>query len=118
MYKLKSFIITALLTTPVVGLAQQGGSGVTDVQPLPEPPFRDFGGFIGILNTVLDWMFTVILILSMIYILIAAYKYLTAAGDEEQVKSAHKTVVYAAIGIAVALMTQAVRFVIENLVRS
>jgi hypothetical protein len=116
MYKLKSFIITALLTTPVVGLAQQGGSGISTVQPLPDPACRDFGCLIGILNTILDWMFTVILILSMIYILIAAYKYLTAAGDEEQVKSAHKTVVYAAIGIAVALLTSAVRFIIGNLV--
>ncbi len=36
--------------------------------------------------------------------LFGAYKYLTSSGDEQKVSSAHKTLTYAAVGIAVAIL--------------
>ncbi len=55
---------------------------------------------------VFDWMFWVLISVSMIMILWAAYMYATAAGDEEQASQAKRAIFYAAIGVAVALLAR------------
>lgn len=116
MKKITSFIATAgLQLLPILTLAQ-GGSGIT--QPVPLPNTQGFGvqGFIGVFNTFINWLFTLLLILAVIFILVAAFLYITGAASEDKIKTAHKYLKYAAIGIAVALLAQGVRFIIGQLV--
>ncbi len=116
MKKFTSSLALALVTAamPLISFAQ-GGSGITGVQNLPEG-VKDFGGFIKIFNTLINWIFTILLILAVFFILFAAFKYLTAGGDNEKIGSAHKILVYAVVAIAVALLAQGVRFVVAQLV--
>jgi fumarate reductase subunit D len=116
MKKFTSSLALALVTAvmPLISFAQ-GGSGITGVQNLPEG-VKDFGGFIKIFNTLINWIFTILLILAVFFILWAAFKYLTAGGDNEKIGSAHKILVYAVVAIAVALLAQGVRFVVAQLV--
>jgi fumarate reductase subunit D len=116
MKKFTSSLTLALVTAvmPLISFAQ-GGSGITGVQNLPEG-VKDFGGFIKIFNTLINWIFTILLILAVFFILWAAFKYLTAGGDNEKIGSAHKILVYAVVAIAVALLAQGVRFVVAQLV--
>ena len=112
MNKLKTaFAIGMLNALPILSLAQ-----VTGIQPAPTP-VRDIQGIIRILNTIINYFFTFLLIMATIFVFVAAYKYLTAAGNEEQVKSAHNTLIYAAVAIAVAFLAQGVRFIVEQLIR-
>ncbi len=106
-----AFVAAAM---PLLSFAQ-GGSGISSVQNLPEG-VKDFGGFIKIFNTLINWIFTILLILAVFFILFAAFKYLTAGGDNEKIGSAHKILVYAVVAIAVALLAQGVRFVVAQLV--
>ncbi len=71
-----------------------------------------------ICTTVIGWMFTFLIILAIVFILIAAYKYLTAAGDPEKVKSASHTLIYAAIAVAVALLARGIPLIIGTLLNS
>ncbi len=115
MKKITSFIATAgLQLLPILTLAQ--GSGIT--QPVPLPNTQGFGvqGFIGVFNTLINWLFTLLLILAVVFILIAAFLYITGGGNEEKIKKAHNYLKFAAIGIAVALLAQGVRFLISQLV--
>lgn len=114
---LTSIFFTGLSAAPFLALAQ-GGSGIVTEVPLPSNAPRTFEGFIGIFNTLINWFFTILLIVAIIYILLAAYNYLTAAGDDDKVKKAHKMLIYAVVGIAVALLAQGVRFVVAQLVRT
>ncbi len=116
MKKFTSSLTLALVTAvmPLISFAQ-GGSGINGVQNLPEG-VKDFGGFIKIFNTLINWIFTILLILAVFFILFAAFKYLTAGGDNEKIGSAHKILVYAVVAIAVALLAQGVRFVVAQLV--
>ena len=43
---------------------------------------------------------------------------LTAGGDDEKIKSAHKMIIYAVVALVVAFLAQGIRFVIEELVRA
>ncbi|OGY63006.1 MAG: hypothetical protein A2745_03035 [Candidatus Harrisonbacteria bacterium RIFCSPHIGHO2_01_FULL_44_13] len=100
--------VAALL--PLLGLAQ-----VTGVVTPPSPPVTSAQDIINVLNTLINWVFTLLLILATFFIFYAAYLYLTAAGDAEKVKTASNQIIYAAVAIAVALVAQGVRFVVEQL---
>jgi len=59
---------------------------------------------IKVLCPILNYLFTIALIVGILMALVAAYKYLTSSGDATKVSEAHKTLTYAAIGIAVAIL--------------
>ena len=57
--------------------------------------------------TVINWIFYVVIVVAVIMVLVAAFKYLTAAGDPDKVKSASHTLLYAAVAILVAILAKA-----------
>lgn len=79
---------------------------------------RSFQGFLDVFNTLITWIFTLLLVLAVIFIIFAAFKYLTAGGEDEKIKSAHKMIVYAVVAIAVAFLAQGVSFVVAQLLNS
>lgn len=109
--QIKKTIIVALATTfPFLSSAQISG-----IQEAPETPLT-IQRIIRILATLINWIFTILLILATFFIFYAAYLYLTAAGDPEKVKKASNQLIYAAVSIAVAFVAQGVRFLVEQLV--
>jgi len=67
---------------------------------------------INLVNTAATWFGIVVFIVGMVAVLYAAFLYMTAAGNEESIKKAHTVLIYALIGIAVALLaTSAAEFV-------
>src|SRR3989344_2800480 len=86
-------------------------------QEFTAPPApTSVGEFEEVINTVLVWMFSFLVFLAIVFVLIAAYKYLPAAGDPEKVKSASNTLIYAAVAIAVALLARGLPFLIGGLI--
>jgi hypothetical protein len=64
--------------------------------------------------TILNYVFTGLIILAILFVLIAAFRYLTAGGDPEKVKSASKTLIYAAVAVAVGILAQAIPIIVGN----
>ncbi len=58
------------------------------------------------------WFFVFLIALAVIFVVVAAFKYLTAGGDPEKVKGAGSTLLYAAIAVGVALLARAIPLVI------
>jgi ascorbate-specific PTS system EIIC-type component UlaA len=90
---LLSPIIISLLTFPLLVLAQD---------PAEIPRFSGLG-FYSRLEVLRDWIFTIFLITAVIFLVIAAFTFVTASGDPEKVIKARKFVLYALIGVAVAV---------------
>ena len=67
---------------------------------------RSVGDVINILNAVVGWFETIVFAIAIIMILVAAFQFLTAAGNEEKVATARKSLVWGLIGIAVALFAR------------
>ncbi len=91
--------------------------GQEQPQILPPGP----GGFTmtdvyTILNTIVNWFFAILIILAVFFIFVAAFYYLTAAGDAEKVKTAHATLIYALVAIAVALLAKGLVYLVGNIV--
>lgn len=61
------------------------------------------------------WMFWLLIPLAVIFVMVAAYRYLTSAGDPEKVKDATKTLTFAAAAIVVALLARAFPLIIFSI---
>lgn len=61
-----------------------------------------------------DWLFTFLIVLSIVLALVAAYRYALSAGDPEKVKSAKNTIVYAAVAVALGVVAKGMPSVIAS----
>lgn len=100
--------ITALLTAAfALGVyVQQVVAQGPLALPGPVTSLSTSGGVIGQFCTVLSWVFTAAILASILFVLLAAFKYLTSSGDPEKLKTAQRMIIFAAIGVAVAILAR------------
>jgi len=72
--------------------------GVTPVGP------TTVGGLVDVIRGVVRWVYIIFFIIAVLFILFAAFTYLTAGGEAEKVNKAKTQLIYAAVAIAVALL--------------
>ena len=90
---LLSLLAIGLLAVPMIGLAQ---TSVT-------------APVLGVMNTlekIINWLFTILLVGAVIFIIIAAFMFVTAQGDAAKVETARNYIMYALIGVAVAFLAR------------
>lgn len=104
--------VISVLSIPALSMAQ--------MQAAPEPiqDFQTVGGVLNVFNRVINWIFTFLMIAAVVFILVAAFKYLTAGGDATKVQTANKMLLYAAIAIAVAVLSRSIPVLVQSFVRS
>ena len=69
-----------------------------------------------ILNRLINWMFTLLLVLAILFIIAAAYNYLMAGGDPDKASKGKTLIVYAMIGIVIALLSRIIPAIIRFMV--
>ena len=82
--------------------------------PLGEGP-QGIGEILQIITTIGNWIFGIFMAISVIFILWGAFEFVTGGGDPEKVSSAKKRLLYAAIGIALALLANGVDDILRNI---
>lgn len=103
----KFLIISALMLLPLLVIAQA---------PPPTPTvITSYGDVIRVINIIGNWMFGLLLALAAIFIIYAAFLYLTAAGDEDKIKQAKNIIIYAIIAIAVSILARGIVVVVQSL---
>jgi hypothetical protein len=117
MKKVISLALIALVLLPVgFAFAQVGNGTVGLPSPTETNIGTDTGGIIRFVCTVFNYVFFALLLAAVGFVLLAAYRYLTAAGDPEAVSKANKTLIFAAVAVAVALLARAVPVIVGNFV--
>jgi hypothetical protein len=66
--------------------------------------------------TVTDWIFIFLMALSALMIIIGAFNYVTSAGNPEKTKTGRDFIMYAAIGIAIALFAKAIPAIVKMMI--
>lgn len=103
------------LVLPALTFAQTLPQPVAPTQSnVPQGNITSIQAVLQLLCTVFAWAFYFLIVLAVIFVIVAAFKYLTASGDPEKVKSAGATLLYAAIAIGVALLARAVPLVVGS----
>ncbi len=99
----------------ILGTGAACVNGATDY----DDPFGTVNGaecclFSATMNVV-NWLFMAIMIVVVILIMVGAFTLLTAGGSEEGVKKGRNYVVFALIGVAVALLARALPYLIRSI---
>lgn len=121
---MKNFLIITsiglLLISPLFVTAAVTPGGIPTYEQLgikEKPPVEDVPGLINAIADIVKWVYTIFLIVAVMFILIAAFNYLTAGGQPEKIKSAHTQLIYAAIAIAIALLAVGAVAIIKDVLQ-
>jgi len=106
-------IAKILLAVAVIGAIMAPFAFAADVPEIPPGP-QNYDELLAIVNTILGWLFAILLIMSAVVILMAAYTYVTSKGDPAKIKEATNMIVYAAIGLIIALLSNVLRNIIPT----
>ena len=66
--------------------------------------------------TVIDWIFFGLIAVVSLFTILGAFDILTAAGDPEKIKKGRERIMYAMVGLAIALLSRAVPSVVKALI--
>lgn len=122
---MKKTLLVALTVLSVATMAHAQGVPGAGISVTP-PPCQGAGcGRFGSLNGVQTWVTDILRWISwafwtlvILMILFTAYKYLTAGGDEEKVKSAHQNLIYTLVAIAVALLATVLPSFVQSVLQA
>lgn len=83
----------------------------------PSVSIKSVEDILEIADTVVEWAFAFFFALAAFFILWAAYEYLTAGGAEAKLTSAKNKLVYAAVGIGIALVARSIVTVVQTFIQ-
>jgi len=83
-------------------LLLSGGLALAQIEPAPEVEP------IGALETIIDIVFTVLIVLAVLFLIIAGFYFVTASGNPEQIGKARNMVIWAIVGVVVALLARGI----------
>lgn len=108
------FAVVALLTmvvAPVAFATESPLNGIPDEADVPTTG-ADLLGRVDIIG---NWVFAILMAVSLIFIILAAFQFVTGAGDPAKVTEARQKLIYAAVGIAVALLASGFDDILRNI---
>jgi len=112
-----SFGLWIIVVLPLISFAIEPGHVPTaDDFTIPSTGAESAAGLLGILGKAVGIVWKVFFIIAVLFILIAAFNYLTAGGDEEKIKTAHKQITWAMVAIAVALLSVSFSVIIQSFI--
>jgi len=111
MKKIVSILLLSLFILPLMVSAE-----ATAPTPIQAPTITTVNGLYGLLKNIVSWFFAVVLVVAVIFFIYAGFIYITASGDSGKTEQARNMIIYAVIGVAVALMAQAFIYIAANFV--
>ncbi len=100
-----------LASVPLLAFGQIGAGG----ESIPSG-FQSVTGFRNFITSIGNFLFAILLVIAVIFIIFAAYKYLVSGGDPEKVKSASNTLLYALVAVVVALLARGLVSLVKTFV--
>ena len=85
---------------------------------VPVATCTDFACIINKVCGIFGYLFVILIVLAVIFVLFAAFKYLTAGGEQEKVSEANKQLIYAAVAVAVALLAKGLPLIVGGIMGS
>lgn len=114
-------LLSVIMSTPKLQAAGPldeicSGSGKTSTACKSNTNENPLVGPKGILTKVVEIIIIITGVASIVVIMIGGFKYMTSTGDPNKTKSAKDTILYAVIGLVIAVMAQGiVSFVLNKL---
>lgn len=117
MKKIGKIILVSLVLTSVFSGVALAAAGDFPEQTLPAGPQTKVA-LLGVINTAANWIFTIFVIVAVLFIILAAFQFVTSGGDAAKVGEARQKLIWAIVGIAIAVIARGVPVVIQQIVGS
>ena len=111
---LQVMVLTFILSLPVSALGDDSDPGSSN---RIENPLKN-NSLIAFINSIIDAALLIGTVIAVLAIIFAGFRFVTAQGDEEQIKTAKRILLYAAIGIVILLGARMISDVIVNTITS
>jgi len=83
-------------------------AGAQVAPPAPDTNIENIGDVYDLINTIFNMLFWLLIVLASVFIIWAAFNYLTAGGDPEKIQKANQKVIYAAVAVVIAVLARAI----------
>lgn len=102
--------VFTLMLPGVPGLARAAEEPPPPEPPPPETPEE----VINVISNLAPWLFGLLLVLAVLFLVIAAYAYLTAGEDAEKTNTARRMILYTVIAIVAAAFARVIPALIQE----
>ena len=120
---MKKFVVkTSLLLSGLIPAVAFADDTFLPTDPGSDPPElpsnapTDFKSLIDVIVMIAQWMFGILMALSIVFILYAAFLYVISQGNEERIKTAKTILIYAVVGLVVAVLAGGINVVIQDFI--
>jgi len=69
------------------------------------------------LTNITNWFFVIVLVIAVLFLLVAGFQFITAGGDPDRVNSARQNVMYAMVGVAVAVLAKGIVSLVQGILK-
>ncbi len=94
-----------------------GVFSVVLAQEYPPARFEQPEELIERINKIVNWIVTLLVVFSAIYIVMAGFNYVTSGGDQDKIGKAKTQLLYGLVGVGIAVLAWALPRVIYYIVR-
>lgn len=108
-----------VINSSTLAVAYNANDAANQLCPNPgsaDCPITTPEGIFNILKTVVQWTYTIFFVVAVLFILLAAYTFLTAKDDPGKIKSATNQIFWAAVAIAIALIAVGATQIIQKII--
>ena len=89
----------------------RSGSGLADTAPATTG-----AQLLTLVDTATNWVFAVFVVLAIIFVLLAAFQFVTAGGDSAKVGEARQKLIWASVGVIIALLAKGIVPVVRSII--
>ncbi len=122
---IKKFVLIlpmiALLVVPAFAVVAQFGTGeagdaIGDIDIRERPPMMggELSDVLILMQTIINLFFWFLMALTVLFLIYAAYLFLSASGDESKIGRARSMIIYAIIAVVVAVLAQSLFWIVIN----
>jgi len=109
-------ILMGLLLMPTILLAAIIPTATATGTAGRATPITTLDDILSLIGTVGDWISAIVLALAIIFILVSAFQFLTAAGNPEKISSARNMLIYALVAVAIAAVAWGLPDLVQSLI--
>lgn len=84
-------------------------------ESVPDTKIETFGDIIDVLDKLVNWLYTILLVVAAGYLVWGGLDYVLGGGEAEKIESGRNKVKYALIGVAVAVVSKGLMNIVINL---
>ena len=99
----------------ILGVKDPVDGALSDID-VGEAPVQSTGDILALIVRIAQWMFGILLALGIVFVLYAAFLYMTSGGDTEKASTAQRVLTYAIVAMVIGVVAGGLPVLVQNLI--